>query len=253
MQRNFRFSFLNGNVIKILAAVLMTIDHVGLVFWPQNQVLFAVGRLSMPLFAFMIAEGAHYTKNKLKYLALIFVLGVLCQVVFYFSERSLYLGILITFTISIITIYALQFFKAKLSHGNIIEKIYSFLMFIGCVVLAFFLNKWLKIDYGFWGSMLPVFASIFRFDLFDLFKKESQSESMAKRKLDFIPINLLAFAIGLVLVCIALGDIQYYSLLSLPILLFYSGKRGKAKIKYFFYIFYPTHLAILYGISMLIG
>ncbi len=250
MQRNFKFSFLNGNIIKILAVIFMAIDHIGYIFFPRNMVLFAIGRLSMPLFAFMIAEGAQFTRNKIRYFALIFLLGAGSQVVFYIVEQSLYMCILITFSISILTIYALQFFKKKLIQGNLIEKIYSFLIFASCVVLAFFLNKWFYIDYGFWGCMLPVFASIFRFDLF---KKETQSESMAKRKFDFIPINLLAFAIGLVLVCRAMGGIQYYALLSLIVLFFYSGKRGKLKLKYFFYAFYPTHLAILYGISMLIG
>ena len=248
MQRNFKFSFLNGNIIKIVAVIFMAIDHIGYIFFPRNMVLFAIGRLSMPLFAFMIAEGAQFTRNKIRYFALIFLLGACSQVVFYIVEQSLYMCILITFSISILTIYALQFFKKKLIQGNLIEKIYSFLIFASCVVLAFFLNKWFYIDYGFWGCMLPVFASVFRFD----FSKNVGQEQI-NRKLDFIPINLLTFAIGLVLVCRAMGGIQYYSLLSLPILLFYSGKRGKAKIKYFFYIFYPTHLAILYGISMFIG
>ena len=43
-----------------------------------------------------------------------------------------------------------------------------------------------------------------------------------------------------------------YALLALPILLLYSGKRGKANLKYFFYIFYPVHLAALQGIAMLV-
>ena len=50
-----------------------------------------------------------------------------------------------------------------------------------------------------------------------------------------------------------LGGTQWYSLLALPLLLLYSGKRGKANLKYFFYIFYPVHLVVLQGIDMLLG
>ena len=254
MQQNFRFSFLSGNVIKILAAIFMAIDHIGLVFWPQNMVLFALGRLSMPLFAFMIAEGAHYTKNKLKYIALIFLLGSCCQVVLYIVEQSFYLGILITFSISIATIYSLQYFKKKLFSGKAIEKICSLLIFVGCIVLSFFLNEWFEIDYGFWGCMLPVFASILRID--NLSYKGDGWWNRQSKLLNGVPINLLTFSIGLILLCVfcrdKIGIIQFYSLLSLPILFLYSGRRGKLKLKYFFYVFYPVHLAIIYGISMLI-
>jgi hypothetical protein len=46
--------------------------------------------------------------------------------------------------------------------------------------------------------------------------------------------------------------IQAWSLLAVPLLALYNGKRGKAKMKYLFYIFYPAQLVILYGIAMLI-
>jgi len=45
---------------------------------------------------------------------------------------------------------------------------------------------------------------------------------------------------------------QWYSLLVIPFILLYSGKRGKVNTKYFFYIFYPAHLAILQAIAWII-
>lgn len=54
---------LTGNQLKIIALILMTIDHVGAYLLPQYTVLRLVGRLSMPIFAWAIAEGCYYTKT----------------------------------------------------------------------------------------------------------------------------------------------------------------------------------------------
>ena len=62
---------ISGNQLKILAAIFMVIDHVGLMFFPSMIIFRCIGRLSMPIFAFMISEGARYTRNKLKYFLVI--------------------------------------------------------------------------------------------------------------------------------------------------------------------------------------
>ena len=59
--------------------------------------------------------------------------------------------------------------------------------------------------------------------------------------------------VGLTLLSWDLKGIQVWSLLALPLLMLYSGRRGKWNMKYFFYIFYPAHLAILQGIAWLIA
>ena len=86
---------LSSNVLKILGAIFMLLDHVGYVLLPYNSFLRAIGRLAFPIFAYMIAEGCRYTKNKLKYFLTVFILGALCQIVYYLYEGDLYLSILI--------------------------------------------------------------------------------------------------------------------------------------------------------------
>ena len=99
---------LSGNALKIIAAIAMTLDHMGLMLFPQ-QILFRIlGRLALPIYAFMIAEGCKYTRNRAKYFGMVFGLGAVCQTVYWFVDHSLYFSILITFSLSILMVYALQ-------------------------------------------------------------------------------------------------------------------------------------------------
>lgn len=244
-----KLRMLNVNGLKFLAAVLMVIDHVGFMFFP-NQLLFRyVGRLSMPLFAFAISEGCRYTKNKTRHFLLIFCLAVICQVVYYFFDNgSLYMCILVTFSVSILVIYAMQFFKKSLfENASIAKKLFAGGLFLGSIVGAFLLNRILTIDYGFWGCMTPVFASIFDFHRIPAPDKV--------KKLDILPLRALCLFLALALVAIDFlpSTLAFYALGALPLLLLYNGEKGKWSTKYFFYLFYPLHLVLLEGIYILLS
>lgn len=237
----------NGNTLKILAAVCMVIDHVGLMFFPSKIIFRIIGRLAFPIFAFMISEGARYTKNKLRYILTMFTLGAICQVVYYFFDYgSLYMCILITFSLSILLIYTLQFVKeGMLASGNAMWLRAMYALF-GILVLTavYYLNRLVQIDYGFFGCVLPAFASLLDF-------RDINAPEWLKR-LDTLPSRIAVFAIGLALLSYFSGTVQYFSILAIPLLLLYSGKRGRFKMKYFFYLFYPLHLVALEAIYMLI-
>lgn len=220
--------FLSGNALKLLAALFMTIDHIGVILFPRVLILRIIGRLAMPIFAFMIAEGCKYTRNRRKYFGMVFGLGLLCQIVYYFFDGSMYLSILITFSLSILTIYALQDLRKK-------NTALSGVVFLCTVFTLWLLNLFFTIDYGFWGCMLPVFPAL-----------------VHGTKYDTVPVNTALLGLGLIPLSISLGDIQIFSLLALPLLFAYTGKRGKGNLKYFFYIFYPVHLAVLQGIAELL-
>ena len=61
--------------------------------------------------------------------------------------------------------------------------------------------------------------------------------------------SLILCAIGLAVLAYESYYLQWYSLLSLPLLALYSGKRGSWKLKYLFYLYYPLHLGALYLIK----
>ena len=238
--------FLNGNMLKIIAAILMVVDHVGVLFFPYEPIFRIIGRFSYPIFAFMISEGAKYTRNKLKYLLTIGGIALGCQLVYFFFASSLYMCILVTFTLSIITIYALWYFKQCIfdDYPELSKCLLSGGLLVFSIWAVYHLNQQLTIDYGFIGCMIPVIASIF--DLQD---------TKIGRKYKWLNSYLLkvgALAVGLLWLAIDSGGIQYYSLLSIPLLLCYSEKRGSAKLKYFFYIFYPAHLVLLEAIAIAI-
>ena len=234
-----KYRILSGNALKIIAAVFMMIDHIGVLLLPSVLLLRILGRLSYPIFAFMISEGARYTKNKIKYFATVFSLAAVCQIVFYIFSKSLYMCILVTFSISILLIYALDAAKrAWFTEGcSYIKRILLTALFVAGVALTYFLNRKVSIDYGFMGCIAPVFASLFDFRGMNVPKSLEQ--------LDNIPIRVLTFSIALIIMAFGSDNIQFYSLISIILLLMYSGKRGKYKMKNFFYLFYPLHLVFL--------
>jgi hypothetical protein len=244
--KKFSLRFLTGNMIKIIAAVLMVVDHTGVILMQEGGILRILGRISMPLFAYMIAEGAKYTKNKLKYLGMIAGLATACQLIFYFAMHELYMCILVTFSLSITLIYALDFVKwAYLSgKGNVFIQAISIILLFVLVGATYYLTTIFQIDYGFFGIMMPVFASITDMRGYEIPEKSRWIES------NFVRVLLMA--IPMLLRMAYSEPIMWYSFLALPILLLYSEKRGRWKMKYFFYIFYPVHLGLIYIIFILV-
>lgn len=207
---------LSGNQLKIIALISMTIDHIGVQIYPQFIILRIIGRLAFPIFAYMIAEGCAHTKNRKKYLLTICLTAFLCQIVYYFAERSLDQCILVTFSLSIMLIYITD-------RKN---TILSLLALTAC----FYVTQVVNIDYGFFGIILPLLIYI--------------GKTSAQK--------LMLLATGLVLVSLTNFSIQWYSLLSIPLIALYNGQRGNFRMKNFFYIYYPLHLVIIYFISNII-
>ena len=244
LSKKGHFGFLSSNVLKLLACVFMVIDHVGFRFFPYDVEWRIVGRLAFPIFAFMIAEGAKYTRNKLRYFLTIAILAAGMEGVYYLFFHTLAHSIFATFAFSVIIIFTLDFLKRmifiKERNGYFIAL--AAILFVGSVVLTYFINEKFRFDYNFGGVLLPVLASLFRMP-------DTAPEFL--KKLDNHLVHLTVFGAGLLAHALTSNDIQIYALLTLPLILLYSGTRGKVKLKYFFYVFYPAHLVILEGLYIL--
>ncbi len=163
-----KYRFLSGNALKIIAAISMFLDHAGLLLFPTVAFFRIVGRVSMPIFAFLIAEGCRYTRDKFRHFILIAALGAAYSAVYYFVYGYLYFSIFTTFTFSILLIYALQNFKKSVFCGDgAVLCVLNGAIFVFPVAFLYALNRVTSfgnvrflLDYGFWGCMLPVFAAL---------------------------------------------------------------------------------------------
>ena len=238
----------NNNVIKIIAAITMLIDHIGLIFYPLDILPHAIGRISFPLFAYMLAEGARYTRSKRRHVLMLGGLALVCQVVFYFATEMLLMCILVTFTISLLLIYLLEAVKRTLlsREASRTAKILLPTAFLGAVAATWVFCHLITVDYGFVGCLTPVILSL------PSMRGHDDAPPTLKR-LDTPYTRLALLFIAILFTVLQSGVLQFYALLSLPIVFLYSGKRGRRNLKYFFYVFYPTHLLFLYFIARMIG
>ena len=224
-----RFPGLTGNQLKIIALIAMTCDHVGLQLFPQATILRIIGRIAFPIFAYMIAEGCQYTHNRKKYLLAMWGLAATCQLVYYFAMGSLYMSVLVSFSLAIGLIYLIDREKNRSSHAYLAPLAALCGIFFLCRVLPDLISSTdYAIDYGLWGVLLPVLV---------YFEKEKSGK-------------LRNFAICLALIALEYGGIQWFSLAAVPLLALYNGKRGKHKMKNLFYIYYPAHLVVIYLLSL---
>ena len=221
---------LNRNQLKMIARITMTVDHIGMLLFPNVLLLRIIGRMAFPIFAYMIAEGCTYTRNRGKYLAQMAALALVCQLVYLVAMGSLYMCVLVTFSLSIGLIYSIDLGRSR-------QGIF-WAVPIAMVALVFFLTTVLPrllrgtdygIDYDFWGVMLPVFAYL------GSYKKD----------------KFALFSAGMILLNRSFGGIQWFSIVALLPIYLYDGTGGKKKMKYLFYIYYPAHLVALHFLSQL--
>lgn len=223
---------LTGNQLKILAIIFMTIDHVGMEIFPQFRLMKIIGRIAFPIFAFMIAEGCRHTRNRKKYLLTMACFAAICQIVYFVAMNSLYMCILVTFTLSIILIYTLDFarYKKKIWAWMLAALVFVLVFVVTDVIPRRFPIRDFCVDYGIVGVFVPVLIYI------------------GRNKLE----KLVLAAFILCALCMNYGGIQWYCLLALPLLAMYNGKRGAGKMKYLFYIYYPLHLVAIHFLSYVI-
>lgn len=194
----------------------MALDHTGAVLYPSQIWLRCLGRIAFPIFCFLIVEGFFHTRDVRRYMGRLGVFALISEIPYDLAFRGVPLE------------YAHQnvFFTLLIGIGMMVllERNREWPVKAVILLLAMWLAVLIRSDYNFRGILL-----IFVFYIFH----ESR---------------WLAVTAGGLWNFLYQGVIQKYGVLSVLPLALYNGERGR-KMKYFFYIFYPAHLLLLYGIS----
>jgi len=258
---------LTGNKLKIIAIVTMLIDHFGYYFqidMPNGMyiVLRAIGRISMPIFAFLLVQGFFYTKNLKKYILRIFVLALITQItilgVSLFDEKASILSvnnelnILFSYTLSLIALWIIHeknIIKKFTYNQNMFFKIFMIIIIIGIFVF-------IPIDYSIYVPLLIIMMYIIeKLKITVYLEKQNYNMSMKKIVTSFISdrniklIYIALIAIALLIVIKESGNSMYwYMLFSVIPLYLYNGERGikNKKINSIFYGVFPFQHFLLY-------
>ncbi len=200
--------------IKLLAAVLMVCDHIGAVIFPKILILRFLGRLSFPLFAWLIGQGEKHTNNFKLYLLRLVILGVVSQPIYYLTFHSSALNILATLAFGLLAIRV-----NKVIGSNLFTLIFA--------ALAQLANA----EYGAYGVFVIILLSEMNINRITWWLK-------------WISINLLTFLLT------GFFFHQFLAGLTPLILSLWNNQQGR-KAKWF-YPFYPVHLALILVLQLLI-
>ena len=226
-----KFQILNGNVLKIIACIAMLLDHAASCLIYQalyvrggyfyygidlnelkviHDVFHTIGTIAFPIFAFLLVQGFFHTRCRMKYALRLLILGIISEIPFNLSLFN------------------------ELMHPELNNVLFT-LLFGFLAIWA-----WEKFN-GRWYIQLPLCALMF------VAARQLQTDySWRGVLLIFIFYLLHRWRIPQVLT----GLISMYwkfpsIIIAFVLLLLYNGERGR-QLKYFFYLFYPGHLMLLY-------
>ncbi len=224
---------LTNNQLKIIAMFTMLADHIGMILLPQIKILRIIGRLAFPVFAYMVGEGFIHTRNRGRYFLQMLGLAAVCQIGLYVATGSLLQCVIVSFSLSVAVMSGIAYFRERktLLSATVPIAIGAAVLFIVVLLPKLLPGTDFAVDYGLPGILIPITVYC-----------------APNRTWKLILTTLCLIARGL-----DLGGIQWFSLLAVLLLMCYNGQRGSRRLKYLFYIFYPLHLVILYGIGSLLA
>lgn len=257
---------LDGFTLKIIALILMVFDHVhyfAVGLWDVPLWFTMLGRLSAPIFIYLVTVGMSHTRNPQKYMLRLYIGSLFMAVGNQIVNTCFPLpsgGIVINNifgTLFIITfmIYAAQkISENKADIKQAVKYIALFLLpvftsaipLLGMAVPGYdHINLFMILVFLF-PSVLACEGSFILIILglgFYFFRNSKKKTAIFY--LLFCLIDLfLGYNPEYGLVSMFLHNIQWMMVFALPLILLYNGQRGKG-MKYFFYVFYPAHIYLL--------
>lgn len=259
---------ISADFLKIFAVLLMVMDHASevliennlmcntssieeLIHWVKiNEVLRGVGRLGFPIFAFLLVEGIIHTHDVKKYITRMAVFAVISEIPYDYACNGGFTwdgqNIFLTLTLALVMIVVFQKIEKK-QWPDWQKRLGIFLI---CVLFAV-MNTVLNGDYG--ASGIFMIGAIY-------FWRNHRLAQCIFAPAVFLAVSYVARFIptwmagvqGNQLFALSMMDVasEWPAIFAFIFVFFYNGERHMKKGKYFFYAFYPVHLAILAVISM---
>ena len=237
LNKEFVLQFIDRDLLKYIALVLMTLGHWALDIYaiirskPFMQFSIAAQFFAPPVFFFFITEGYHYTKSKSKYAIRLLIFAVITQIPHSMTQpggltlHNLFLqwSVLMTLFLGLVALIVLH------CEWKLPLRLLTIAALMGVSWL-------LNCEWAVSGIMIML--------LFDLLRD--------KPLLRLISYIVLMFAV----ISVTIGsfpDSTVFLRYLLPvwsagivITFFYNGRKGHFPLfpKYFFYVWYPLHLLL---------
>jgi len=255
---------ISNSTLKIFAIIIMFIDHfasiilnqilvnnnMNEIFASNNEIIInnwiaenpiynvylvirLVGRISFPIFCFLLVEGLYKTNNIKKYIVRLGLFALISEIPFdlAFSDSLAnfsYQNVFFTLFIGLLTINSLDYIHKRSVKCEVLYNI--------CIItIGFILAELLKTDYSGFG-VLTISAIYITY-------RHYEKDNDYKYKV----YSMFAGCIVLFI----MSPIECTSFLSILLVLLYNNKKG-LNLKYIFYVFYPLHLVLLWLICTFI-
>lgn len=225
---------LDTDLLKLIAIISMLIDHIGGAFFPETGVFRWVGRLAFPIFCYCMTVGLLYTHDIKRYLGRLAIFAAVSQpfYILAFHPHDWMIdrnwanwNIFFTLFLSLLAMYG---FKER--------KWWLFLV-------ALFVVSWWNFDYSGTGVCLMLIFFLCR---------NHPKIGAALYVLTYLPAlrgwpeDPLSLTLGGL--CL---DWIIFAILAAPLI--FPSTHSNIKIpKWFFYVFYPAHLAVIGIIRILL-
>lgn len=237
---------LDSNMIKIIAIIAMTIDHITWMIYPGYPkeifpiILHIIGRITCPIMCFFIAEGYYYTKDINKYTKRLFAFAFISHFAYVFASTDFidwksfipfYYGSALNQT-SVMWSLAWGLVMLRVVNSKKIRSNMLKVLLIVLICLISFPSDWSCV------ASLCILA-------FGTNRGNLKKQTLWMMFYVAIYTTVYFFTIDKIY-----GVLQMAVVLSVPIIRMYNGKRGNNQrindiMKWLFYIYYPLHLFII--------
>lgn len=256
-----------GNQLKLIALICMAIDHVGYCMFPTylypNAIwLRVIGRVAFPIFAFLIAEGAFYTKHPIRYMLRMLLLAIVSEIPFDLVNYPYgWRDMLVPkeWSIGPVTIHAITgpFTDKFMQHQNVF---FTLLLGLICCIVAYRCKYLIVVIVTFFGCAYAASTLNTDYAAFGVTLIFVCAMTRRMRPMTEMAMGLLIFTYDALLLRNEIVEetvktfsyARFAQLIAVVLILFYTGERGK-KLEFgkFAYWFYPVHLSAIFAIFAL--